>query len=88
MKLKLLLSFFCFINLCAPAQNSAASIKEYKKIFTTYIFSDPDPIPKPATNIYPYNRFDGFTDKPIQKEWKVIELENDYIKVMILPEVG
>ncbi|MEJ0103452.1 MAG: DUF5107 domain-containing protein [Bacteroidota bacterium] len=38
--------------------------------------------------IYPYFRFDGFTDKPVQKEWKVVELENDYIKVMILPEIG
>ena len=38
--------------------------------------------------IYPYYRFDGYTDKPVQKEWKVVELENDYIKVMILPEIG
>lgn len=63
-------------------------VREYKKVFTTYPFSDPDPIPKPDTKIYPYFRFDGFTDKPIQKEWKVIELENDYIKITILPEIG
>ena len=66
---------------------SPATIKEYKKIFTTYPFSDPDPIPS-FTKIYPYFRYDGFTNKPVQKEWKVVELENDYIKVMILPEVG
>lgn len=69
------------------AQNNV-SVKEYKKIFTTYPFSDPDAIPKPDTKTYPYFRFDGFTDKPVQKEWKVVELENDYIKVMILPEIG
>lgn len=69
------------------AQNNV-SVKEYKKVFTTYPFSDPDPIPKPGTKTYPYFRFDGFTDKPVQKEWKVVELENDYIKVMILPEIG
>src|SRR5688572_28860796 len=64
-----------------------ATIKEYNKSFTTYPFSDPDPIPD-MTKIYPYYRFDGYTDKPVQKQWKVVELENDYIKVMILPEVG
>ena len=66
---------------------SPATIKEYKKVFTTYPFSDPDPIPS-FTKIYPYYRYDGFTTEPIQKEWKVVELENDFIKVMILPEVG
>ena len=64
-----------------------ATIKEFKKAFPTYPFSDPNPIPL-VEKIYPYYRYDGFTDKPVQKEWKVVELENDYIKVMILPEVG
>ena len=66
---------------------SPATIKEYKRSFPTYPYSDPNPIPS-FTKIYPYFRFDGFTDKPVQKEWKVVELENDYIKVMILPEIG
>ena len=39
-------------------QNTVA--REYKKVFTTYPFSDPDPIPKPDSKIYPYFRFDGF----------------------------
>ncbi len=64
-----------------------ATIKEYGKVFTTYPFSDPNPVPM-VERIYPYFRYDGFTDKPVQKEWKVIELENDYIRVMILPEIG
>lgn len=87
MKLKPFLSILLFGSLFANAQNNP-TIKEYKKVFTTYPFSDPDPIPKPDTKFYPYFRFDGFTDKPIQKEWKVIELENDYIKLTILPEIG
>ena len=64
-----------------------ATVKEYNKIFKTYPFSDPDPIPQMG-KVYPYFRFDGYTDKPVQKEWKVVELENDYIKVIILPEIG
>jgi Tfp pilus assembly protein PilF len=66
---------------------SPSRVREYKKVFTTYPFSDPNPIPTMG-KIYPYYKFDGYTDKPIQKEWTVVELENDYIRVMILPEIG
>jgi len=79
----------CFL-LCSIEKSlaqSIASIKEYKKSYVTYPFSDPDPIPS-QTAIYPYFRFDGFTNTPINKEWTVVELENDYIKVAILPEIG
>ncbi|HEY4155502.1 MAG TPA: DUF5107 domain-containing protein, partial [Puia sp.] len=69
------------------AQKSAF-LREYEKTFTSYPFSDPDPIPNPAAIIYPYFRYDGFTDKPVQKKWKVVELENAYLKITILPEVG
>lgn len=64
-----------------------ATIREYKKVFTTYPYSDPDPVPL-ATSLYPYFRYEGFTSKPVQQAWKVVELENDYIKVIILPEIG
>jgi tetratricopeptide (TPR) repeat protein len=77
---------FFLAALPAAAQNDA-TIKEYNKTFTTYPFSDPNPIPI-TEKIYPYFRYDGFTDKPVQKEWKVVELENDFIRVMILPEIG
>src|SRR5690606_26701961 len=50
-------------------------------------FSDPDPIPSPA-KLYPYFRFDGFTDEAVEKPWKVVLLENDYIEVQIMPEIG
>lgn len=66
---------------------SSSTIREYKKEYKTYLFSDPDPIPN-IKKIYPYYRFDGFTNKSIQKEWTIVELENDYIKVQIMPEIG
>ncbi len=77
--------FICFWFSGIAQQN--AVIHEYSKTFPTYPFSDPDPIPA-FTKIYPYYRYDGFTDKPVQKAWKVVELENDYIRLMILPEIG
>ena len=79
----LLMSAASFV---AYSQNISTS-KEYKKVFRTYGFSDPDPVAKVGP-IYPYYRFDGYTNVPTDKEWKVVELENDFIKVMILPEIG
>ena len=85
---KLFLLVFIFICVGLPCMSqSDAVIHQYSKAFTTYPFSDPNPIPS-FSIIYPYFRYDGFTDKPVQKEWKVVELENDYIKLMILPEIG
>lgn len=82
--------FLLFWMLCAItcfAQQPNATIKEYKKLFPTYPFSDPNPIPL-LTPVYPYFRFDGFSNTSVQKEWKVIELENVYLKLLILPEIG
>jgi Tfp pilus assembly protein PilF len=66
---------------------SDATVQEFSKNYTTYPFSDPDPIANDG-KIYPYFRYDGFTDKSVQKSWKIVELENDYIKVQIMPEIG
>jgi tetratricopeptide (TPR) repeat protein len=64
-----------------------AVVKEYERTFTTYPYSDPDPVPA-QSKIYPYFRYDGFTDIPVQKKWKVVELSNDYLQLLILPEIG
>lgn len=63
-----------------------ATYKEFLKTYVTYPFSDPDPVP--ADKIYPYFRFDGFTNKSVKKSWKVVLLENDFISVQIMPEIG
>jgi tetratricopeptide (TPR) repeat protein len=71
----------------ARAGAEGAIVREYRKAFRTYPFSDPDPIPNPG-RIYPYFRFDGFTDRPVEREWTVVELENPWIRVTVLPEIG
>ncbi|MGZ3750702.1 MAG: DUF5107 domain-containing protein, partial [Mucilaginibacter sp.] len=87
MKRKWLITFLASIAIANVFAQDNAVVREFNKTFTTYPFSDPNPIPA-YTNIYPYFRYDGFTDKPVQKQWKVVELENGYLKLMILPEIG
>jgi tetratricopeptide (TPR) repeat protein len=84
-RLTLALAFCLGIATARSAPHSA--VKEYEKVFTTYDYSDPDPVPT-MSRFYPYFRYDGFTDVPIQKKWKVVELSNDYLRLLILPEIG
>ncbi|TLU92135.1 DUF5107 domain-containing protein [Dyadobacter sediminis] len=80
--------------LFSPAlQAQKASITEKVQVMKTYPFSDPNPVPvmgvgKKVSPFYPYYVFDGYTDKGTSRNWKVVELENPYIKVQVLPEVG
>ena len=59
--------------------------KDFTKEYLTYPFSDLVP---PNTKIYPHFRFNRFTDKGVAKSRKVVELENDRIKVQIRPDIG
>ena len=69
---------------------SQVSIKEFSKDLKTYDFSDPNPIPIFISNpkIYPYFTFDGYNIESKSKKFKIIELENNYIKVLVTPELG
>ncbi len=87
MQLKFCSLFLATFFLAGVFGQSPATFRESRKTYVTYPFSDPDPIPSQAA-IYPYFRFDGFTNTPVNKEWTVVELENDFIRVVILPEIG
>jgi Tfp pilus assembly protein PilF len=69
------------------AQAAPATIREYDRVFPTYPFGDPNPIPA-VGRIYPYYRFDGFASRSEPRTWHVVELENAWIRVMILPQIG
>ena len=38
--------------------------------------------------VYPYPVIESIKEKPVDHEWQAVWLENEYIKVMILPELG
>ncbi len=85
--MKNLVLLLAALTVSISLKSQSATIKETTQIFRTYGYSDPDPVPRPG-KIYPYYRFDGYAGKPIDKEWKIIELENEWIKVLIAPEIG
>ena len=38
--------------------------------------------------VYPYPMVESIANEPTPHEWKVVFLENEYIKVMVMPELG
>jgi tetratricopeptide (TPR) repeat protein len=83
MNTKLLVILLLGISIQSYAQT--VSVKD--TTFTTYPFSDPNPIPKCGAN-YPYFRYDTYATKPVARSWKMVILENKYLRVKIMPEIG
>ena len=54
----------------------------------TYPFEDPDPVPATAAKRYPYFRYDRTFHDGKPAKWKTVTLENDNIRVILLPQVG
>ncbi|WP_051664248.1 DUF5107 domain-containing protein [Dyadobacter crusticola] len=82
-----------FLAVSPALKAQKASVTERAQAFKTYPFSDPNPLPvmgisKKVLPFYPYYVFDGYTNKSKTQNWKVVELENPYIKVQVLPELG
>jgi len=71
----------------ASLSGQDATIREELIPFTTYSFSDPDPVARPG-KIYPYFRYDYFSADPVEKTHKMVVLENKWIKVWVAPEIG
>ncbi|MDF1573069.1 MAG: DUF5107 domain-containing protein [Bacteroidales bacterium] len=38
--------------------------------------------------VYPHPVIEKVSDTPVDKEWQAVWLENDYLKIMLLPELG
>ncbi|OQB30120.1 MAG: Anaphase-promoting complex, cyclosome, subunit 3 [Bacteroidetes bacterium ADurb.Bin174] len=87
MRLTLVSTLLCLLMPVLLHSQNNAQYREYKSEYVTYPYSDPNPIPTFGKN-YPYFKYDGFTTKSEKKEWKIVELENDFLKIKIFPEIG
>lgn len=91
---KLPFKAFIFISFFASSVSfSQATIEETTQSIKTYPYSDPNPIAtmgvsEKVYSFYPYYVFDGYTTEAKNKDWKVVELNNPYIEVTVMPEVG
>ena len=84
---RILMLLLFFLSKFAVAQ---VTVKEEERMIKTYPFSDPNPVPVLTSNtaLYPYHVFDGYSQTAQEQPWKVVTLENKYIRVSLLPQVG
>ena len=77
--------------------NSNVKVWEEKVMIPTYPVGKPDKNPMflekrvyqgSSGKVYPHTVIDKIFDNKMDKEYTAVFLENDYIKVMILPEIG
>ena len=87
-KTLIVISLFSLILLSCSGNDATISIEN--RIIPTYPFSDPNPIPilSKDKRLYPYHAFKGYSAKSTEKTWQVIRMENEFIEVFMLPEVG
>jgi tetratricopeptide (TPR) repeat protein len=97
-----LLRLFCAAGLAAASLSGAAPVSpvkvwEEKTVIPTYLAGDPEPDPMfffgrasqgALAPVYPYPMYDSLTGKKVDKTYTVVHLENEYIRISILPEVG
>jgi tetratricopeptide (TPR) repeat protein len=80
--------------LLVPFTVHAQSVRGWQGTITipTYELGPPDPNPPFALvnpqPVYPYAMLDDLTDQRVPKTYRAIYLENQYLKITILPELG
>lgn len=76
---------------------SKVTLTEVDEVIPTYLAGPPDPNPMfffdkqsqgAEGRIYPYPLYDNLTNKKSDKTYHLIYLENEYVKIGILPEIG
>jgi tetratricopeptide (TPR) repeat protein len=91
MRLRRFIAAALLISALSPAL--AEEVKVYEKPLTipTYRIGEAEymtPWEARFGNIYPYPMLDKLTDDKYERTYRALWLENEYVKVLILPEIG
>lgn len=84
-------SFSALILFVAAADQNGVSVREEKMSIPTWEIGPPavhSLFPNPTGPIYPYTLNETITDKKGDKTYDAVILENQFIKVLVLPEIG
>jgi tetratricopeptide (TPR) repeat protein len=81
----------------AKAAPAPVTLTEVDEVIPTYLSGPPDPNPMfyfggasqgAQGRIYPYPLYNNLTNKKADKTYHIVYLENEYVKVGIVPEIG
>jgi tetratricopeptide (TPR) repeat protein len=92
-----IISVFIFCSFFYLPVSAEVKVWEEPLLLPTYVIKSPEKVPMFFRNqsyqgasryIYPYALEDNVTNQKIDKTYKAIYLENEYIKLCVLPEIG
>jgi len=72
-------------------------VSEQNIVIPTYLAGDPDPNPMfhlgrssqgAEGRVYPYPLYDTLTNIKSNKTYRIVYLENEYVRIGVLPEIG
>jgi tetratricopeptide (TPR) repeat protein len=93
----LCLSFLFASSLAFAADTAAVRVWEEKAVIPTYLAGAPEQNPMfffgrasqgAQGPVYPYPMYDSLTGKKVDKTYTLVHIENEYIRLGILPELG
>jgi tetratricopeptide (TPR) repeat protein len=95
---RLLIVLFA-LAIVAPLASAAQPVKVWEEnvVIPTYLVGQPEPNPQfysggtsqgAQHRIYPYPAYDNLTTEKKEKTYKMVYLENEFVKIGILPELG
>ena len=93
----LIIGFIMLFYSISALGQSPVTIAEVDEVIPTYLAGPPDPNPMfffgkgsqgAEGRIYPYPLYDNLTNKKSDKSYHIVYLENEYVKVGIMPEIG
>lgn len=82
----------------APAEEKGP-VKAWEQAVTMLTYEPEMPDPNPmflekrvyqgsSGRVYPIPVIDRIATEPIEREWKAVHIENDFLRLMVLPEIG
>ena len=92
----LLLAVAVWLSFTAQAQQPV-TYSEVNEVIPTYKSNPPEPNPMfffgrgtqgAEQRIYPYPLYDNLTNKKSNQTYKLLYLENEYVKIGVMPELG
>ncbi len=91
------IALLCGLPFLGAAADSSVTATEQDIIIPTYLAGDPEPNPMfyfgrnsqgAEGRVYPYPLYDNLTHLKTNKTYRIVHLENEYVRVGILPEIG
>ena len=90
-------ALLCSVPFLAAAAGSTVTSTEQDIVLPTYLAGDPEPNPMfyfgrnsqgAEGRIYPYPLYDTLTYVKTNKTYRIVWLENEYLRIGILPDIG